>query len=129
MDFIIQNVSELESLSRKVRWQYFERLVAFIFEQNNFKVEHNKVIVFPEGKRQFDVIAKRFDKIFAVECKKQQHLQISAAMDKHAERSLLLSEKLGQEVIPVIVTLCDEVEDAALHVIPLLKLNSFLSES
>jgi len=129
MDFKISSIEELESLGHAVKWQYFERLVAWVFEQNGFEVEHNKVVVFDDrSRRQFDVVARGFGKVYSVECKKQQKLQISSAMDKHAERSLRLAENLGTEVIPVIVTLYDEVEDAALPVIPLMKLNSFLNE-
>ena len=59
--FAINSLSELESLSQKVRWQYFEKLVAFIFEQNGFDVKQNTVIVKGKTRKQFDVIAVRYD--------------------------------------------------------------------
>ncbi len=61
--FEINSVSELESLSHKVKWQYFEKLVAFIFSENGFEVEQNVVVVKNKNKRQFDVIAKRMQEM------------------------------------------------------------------
>ena len=74
-----------------MKWQYFEKLVAFVFEKNDFSVRQNVVMKFPEGKRQFDVIAERFDVLFLVECKKwsKHNAAIKKAVNEHLERCRL----------------------------------------
>jgi len=47
-----------------MKWQYFEKLVAFIFDNNDFEVKHNSVLKLGKTKRQFDVIAERFGTVF-----------------------------------------------------------------
>ena len=49
--FQIRSSEELEELSFKVKWQYFEKLTAFIFSENNYDVIQNKVITGQETKR------------------------------------------------------------------------------
>jgi hypothetical protein len=39
----IQSIEDLAVVSEEVVWQNFERLAAFIFEKNNFKVKVNSV--------------------------------------------------------------------------------------
>ena len=127
-DFPIKTVDELETLARSLRWQWFERLVAFVFEQNDFKVDHNKVLVFDKStKRQYDVIAERFEKIWLVECKKQKNLNINEAIKKHLERCEMYHKKTGKTVVPLIVTMNQEAQ-AEIPIMPLLKLNTFINE-
>lgn len=127
-DFPIKTVDDLENLARSLRWQWFEKLVAFIFEQNDFVVEQNKVIVFDKKtKRQYDVIAEKYGKVWLVECKKQKNLNINHAIVKHKERCEMYNKKTGKSVIPIIVTMDQELE-AEIPVVPLLKLNTFINE-
>jgi len=89
--FPINSVSDLENLSHAVKWQYFERLVAWIFEQNDFAAQQNVVVKTAAGKRQFDVIASKYDRVFLVECKKwksrgQRIAALKSAVKKHLER-------------------------------------------
>ena len=131
MDFPIKGISDLEKLSHAVKWQYFEKLVAFIFEQNEFRVQVGKVIKIEGGKRQFDAIADKYDMIFAIECKKWAHRQrvpaLKRAVGRHLERcSYLQSTKM---IKPVLIVLYDDdinmVEDVP--VVPIMKLNWFLN--
>lgn len=127
--FQINSIDDLEKLSHQVRWQYFEKLAALVFEKNGFDARQNVVVKFGSTRRQFDVLAERYNQIFAVECKKQQKLSVSSTIDKHTERCLLLSESLKKEVRPLIVTLCGEILEAEIPVVPLIKLNAFILEN
>jgi len=131
----IKNVEDLQKVSNEVVWQNFERLAAFIFEENNFQVETSKVKTLKKKRRQYDVIAKKNDKTFLVECKKWagNRYRLSAlrtAVKQHKERSEFYKNLTNENAIPIIVTLieeeilfCEEVP-----VVPILKLNSFINE-
>jgi hypothetical protein len=131
--FKINSIDELNTITKRMKWQYFEKLVAFIFEKNDFSVRQNVVMKFPEGKRQFDVIAERFDKIFLVECKKWSGRHgISAiikAVEEHMERCRLFSKKEKKSAIPILVTLFKEEINLQENVpiVPIDKLNLFLN--
>src|SRR3989344_2171891 len=128
--FRIGSLQELQNLSRQVKWQYFERLGGWIFEQNDFSVKINFVSKKP--KRQYDVIAEKFGKIFLVDCKKwkggrYKSSQLKSAAEKHLERTgLFKSEK---QKLPLIVTLIDEdiSEYSGVDIVPIDKLNTFLN--
>ncbi len=127
IEFPVKTVDELEKLGHGLRWQWFEKLVAFVFEQNDFVVAEKRVVMFGSTKRQYDVIAEKYGKIWLVECKKQKTLNVNAAIKNHQERCLLYSEKTGKQTIPLIVTMDQEL-DAEIPVLPLLKLNTFVNE-
>jgi len=48
----IDSIEDLETVSRTVIWQYFERLAAFIFEKNEFAVTVNTVKTLNRTRRQ-----------------------------------------------------------------------------
>ena len=128
--FPISSLEDLQKLSQEVKWQYFEKLVGWVFEQNDFSVKVNYVSKNP--KRQYDVLAEKFNKIFLVDCKKwkgkrYKSTQLKYAVEKHIERcSLFPTEK---EKSPIIVTLMDEdiTEHSGVPIVPIQKLNSFLN--
>ena len=131
----IKNAGDLQRVSKEVAWQSFERLTAFIFEENNFRVEIGKVKTSKKKRRQYDVIARMNDKTFLVECKKWagNRYRLSAlrtAVRKHKERSEFYRNLTNEHVIPVIVTLIEEeilfCED--IPIIPISKLNSFIND-
>ena len=129
---IIKNIEDLHNLSRKVKWQYFEKLVGWIFEQNDFKVKVNFVSKSP--KRQYDVIAEKFGNAFLVDCKKwkggrYKTSQLKSAVEKHIKRCCLLQTE--NQKIPIIVTLLDEdmTEYNSVPIIPIQKLNAFLNRN
>ncbi len=131
----IKNHKDLQKVSKEVIWQNFERLTAFIFEKNNFQVETGRVKTSNKMRRQYDVIAKRKDKTFLVECKKwsSNRYRLSAlrtAAKKHNERSEFYRRLTNERVIPIIVTLIEEdillCED--IPIVPIFKLNSFINE-
>lgn len=131
----IKDHNDLQKVSSESIWQNFERLVAFIFEKNDFKVEIGKVKTSNKKRRQYDVIARSKDRTFLVECKRWSgnRYRLSAlkkaAMD-HRERSEFYRELTNEFVVPIIVTLIEEeiqvFEDVPL--VPVSKLNSFLAE-
>ncbi len=134
MQFPIKSVADLEKLSNSVKWQYFEKLVAFIFEQNGFETKQNVIVKDGFQKRQFDVIAKRYGSTYLVECKKwksrkQKTGALKSAVKKHLERCRLYEELHGSAV-PLIVTLLEEEinEHNGIAIIPILKLNSYILE-
>ena len=133
--FDIRSHEELMEFGEKSRWQDFEKLVAFVFEKHGFSVIQNKVVVFKDKrKRQYDVIASGFDKVYLVECKRWSNgRHKGSALKKstidHYKRSFMYKEVTSKEVIPVMVTLHDEdiffYEKVPL--VPVAKLNNFLS--
>lgn len=136
MDFPIKNVSELEQLSASMRWQYFEKLAAFIFEENGFDAKQNVIIKDESHKRQFDAIAKRYGVTYLIECKKwkskrERNSALKVAVSKHLERCALYESIYGEskETKPLIVTLIEEdiTEHNGVLIVPITKLNWFIN--
>ena len=40
---VIKNLEDLQNFSKELVWQNFERLTAFVFEENNFQVKINTI--------------------------------------------------------------------------------------
>ena len=128
----IKTIEDLDKISREVKWQNFEKLTAFIFEENRFKVKVNVVKVFDKKRRQYDVIAEKDNKIILIDCKKWSgnRYRLSAlkkAVKLHKERCSFYSKN----AVPLIVTLVEEEikfhDDMA--IVPIGKLNSFINET
>jgi hypothetical protein len=132
----IRSAADLQSVSEKSVWQSFERLAAFIFEENGFAAERGRVITCGKRRRQFDVIARKGGRIFLAECKRWSgsRYRLSAllrAVEQHKERCQFYSSVTGEgDVVPVIVTLIEEEVQfyQGMAIVPILKLNSFLGE-
>jgi protease II len=131
----IKNIEDLQKVSKEVVWQKFERLAAFIFEENDFQVKTNIVKTSNKKRRQYDVIAKKKDKTFLIECKKWagNRSRLSAlrtAAKKHIERSGFYRDLTNENVLPIVVTLIEEeirfIE--GVPIVPIMKLNSFINE-
>lgn len=131
----IRSAADLQSVSEKSVWQSFERLAAFIFEENGFAAERGRVITCGKRRRQFDVIARKGGRIFLAECKRWSgsRYRLSAllrAVEQHRERCEFYSAATGERARPVIVTLIEE--EVQFHdgipIVPIHKLNSFLQE-
>ncbi len=132
--FPIKNLDDLKSLSERMKWQYFEKLVGWIFEKNGFETEVNKVIIFEKGRRQFDVVARRFQTTFLIECKKWSGKRsktglVKKVAERHIEKCKLYRETEANEVIPLVVTLMQEdiVSHENIPIVPIEKLNSFIN--
>ena len=129
--FPIKSIKDLENISSAAKWQYFEKLVAFVFEQNGFETRTGVIIKDGYGiKRQIDVLARKYGVIYVVECKKWKGKQrsLKAAVAKHLERCGLYEHLYG-DCLPVIVTLLDDaLEVEGVPIIPIMKLNNFLNE-
>lgn len=135
-EFEIKCAEDLEKLSESVTWQYFEKLVAYIFEENGFSVEHNRVIVFNNDRRQYDVIAKKNNETYLIECKrwKSRSDSMSAlkrAVETHIERCSFYYEAIGEKAIPLLVSplkgMPEQHKDV--FIVPLLSLNWFLQNN
>ena len=125
----------MEIVSEETIWQNFERLAAFIFEKNDFRVTVNTVKTCNKNRRQYDVIARKSNQTFLVECKKWagNRYRLSAlkkAVEQHNERTAFYKTITHEDAVPVLVTLIEE-EIRFYEGVPLvciLKLNSFINE-
>ena len=131
----VKSAEDLQRVSEEVVWQNFERLAAFIFEENEFQVETSKVKTKNKKRRQFDVIAKKEGKTFLVECKKWagNRYRLSAlksAVRQHKERLEFYNMVTGEHAIPIIVTLIEEeiLFYEEIPIVPISKLNAFINE-
>jgi hypothetical protein len=131
----IKTIEDLDRVSKEVEWQSFEVLVGSIFEANDFQVNINKVRTSNRKRRQYDVIAKRNDITYLIECKKWagNRYRLSAlkrAIEQHRERTEFYRNLTEENPIPIIVTFIEE--DIRLYedmpIVPILRLNSFISE-
>ncbi len=131
----ISSIGDLESVSGEVIWQNFEKLSAFIFEKNDFQVSINRVLTCDKNRRQYDVISRRGDRTYLVECKQWRGRcrlhALKKAIEQHKERVSFYKDITGEEAIPVVVTLVEE--EIRLYdgvpVVPILKLDAFIRES
>jgi Holliday junction resolvase len=131
----ISTLEELQKVSSEAVWQNFERLVAFIFEANDFHVIINRVKTFNRKRRQYDVIAKKNDRIYLVECKKWagNRFRLSAlkkAVEQHKERTEFYEDLTGEVTAPILVTFIEEDIKfyEGLPIVPIFRLNSFINE-
>jgi hypothetical protein len=131
----IKTIEDLERVSKEAVWQNFEVLVGFIFEANDFQVIVNKVRTFNKKRRQYDVIAKKSDRTYLIECKKWSgnRYRLSAlkkAIEQHKERTEFYRILTEEDLIPIIVTFIEEdikfYED--MPIVPIFRLNSFINE-
>jgi len=131
----IRSVEDLEIVSEATVWQNFERLAAFIFEKNDFRVTVNTVKTWNKKRRQYDVISRKSNQTFLVECKKWSgsRYRLSAlkkAIEQHKERTTFYESITNEEAIPLVVTLIEEEIHVyeGVPIVPILKLNSFIHE-
>ncbi len=132
--FPVKTMEDLEKLGHRMKWQWFERLVGWVFGQNDFNVSIGIVKKNSRFKRQYDVIAEGPRHVFAVDCKRwsgnrYKASQVRKAADRQIERSLFLRKDTDKVIIPLIVTLMKE--DVTVHsgvpVVPVEMLNAFLN--
>ena len=131
----IKTIEDLEQVSKEAVWQNFEVLVGFIFGANDFQVNVNKVRTFNKKRRQYDVIAKKNNRTYLVECKKWSgnRYRLSAlkkAIQHHKERTEFYRNLTEEDLIPIIVTFIEEDIKfyEGMPIIPILRLNSFINE-
>jgi hypothetical protein len=131
----IEKIGDLETVSEESAWQNFERLAAFIFEKNEFATKVGTVKTLNRKRRQYDVIARKGDRTFLVECKKWagSRYRLSAlkrAVLQHKERTAFYERIMSEDALPVIVTLIEEeiLVYEGVPIVPVLRLDSFISE-
>jgi hypothetical protein len=131
----IKSVEDLERVSVETIWQNFERLAAFIFEKNDFETKINTVKTQNKKRRQYDVIARKSNRIFLIECKKWagKRYRLSAlkrSIEKHKERTAFYTSITDEDAIPIVVTLIEEEIRfyEGVPIVPIQKLDSFIHE-
>jgi hypothetical protein len=131
----IGSIAELEGVAEASVWQHFERLTAFIFEQNGFRVSVGTVATRNRKRRQYDVIARRNGRTLLVECKRwsKNRYRLSAlrrAIGQHRERAEFYTEITREDAVPVMVTLIEEEIRVfeGVPLVPVHRLNAFISE-
>ena len=131
----IGSIDDLETVSEEVVWQNFERLAAFIFEKNEFAVTVNTTKLLNRTRRQYDVIARKRDRTFLVECKKWagSRYRLSAlkrAVLQHKERAAFYETVMHEDAVPVIVTHIEEeiLVYEGVPLVPVHRLNAFIGE-
>jgi hypothetical protein len=131
----IKTIEDFQKVSGEAIWQDFERLAAFIFAENDFHVKTNTVKTSNKKRRQYDVIARKNNKTFLIECKKWSgnRYRLSAlktAVKKHKERCEFYRNLSDENPIPVIVTLIEEeiLIFESVPIVPISRLNSFINE-
>ncbi|MBN2331300.1 MAG: hypothetical protein JXC85_05795 [Candidatus Aenigmarchaeota archaeon] len=130
----VRTMRDLESIGPRMKWQYFEMLVGFVFEQNGYDVTVGAVRKGSWGRRQYDVLAESQRHLFAADCKRwtgrrYRESQLRSAAAKQAERCMLLKSETDKGIIPLIVTLLPEgmVIHDGVPIVPFEDLNSFLN--
>jgi hypothetical protein len=131
----IETIGDLERVSEESLWQNFERLAAFILKKNDFTIRVNTIKTWNKKRRQYDVIAKKSNQTFLIECKKWagKRYRLSAlkrAIVQHKERSQFYENITNEDAIPIIVTLIEEeiLVFEGVPLVPVHKLNSFIGE-
>jgi len=131
----IKSIDDLERVSLEVVWQNFEKLAAYIFERNNFLIKINTVKTFNKKRRQYDIIARKYNKIFLIECKRWSgnRYRLSAlktAIKQHKERTEFYQNLTKEDAAPIIVTLIEEEIKLydGVPIVPISKLNSYINE-
>jgi hypothetical protein len=131
----IESIDDLETVSVESVWQNFERLTAFIFEKNDFAVSVNTVKTRNKKRRQYDVIARKNNRTFLVECKKwagnRYRLSgLKRAVSQHKERTEFYTSITNENTIPVVVTLIEEKIRVyeGVPMVPVQTLNTFIGE-
>jgi len=117
-------------------WQNFERLAAFMFEKNDFRVNVNTVKTLNKKRRQYDIIVRKNNQTFLIECKKWagNRYRLSAlkkAILQYKERTTFYGHITNEDAIPLIVTLIEEEIRVfeGVPLVPVLKLNAFMYEA
>jgi hypothetical protein len=132
--FPVESPEDLASLGRKMKWQWFERLAAMVFEENGFSVRSNVVITGGGTRRQFDVIAESQRYIFAADCKRWKGGRYKASLLRRAaeaqiERCIFLKKTVQKDIIPMVISALNE--DINIHqgvpIVPVDKLNGFIN--
>lgn len=134
--FEIKNISELEILSKQSTWQNFEKITAWLFEQNDYTAQQNVIVAFNKKRRQYDVVAKKNNLTILVDCKKwgagrQRTAKIKKAVEQHIERcEFYKTTKNTRNVLPLIITIIDDGLEIYnnISIVPVIKLNQFLNE-
>ncbi|AGK61130.1 hypothetical protein Asulf_01130 [Archaeoglobus sulfaticallidus PM70-1] len=114
-------------------WQEFEELVKDVFEKNDFETRFRVVFRYKGRRSEIDIIAKRFNKILAVDAKRYNRnwyrkSALKREAEKHRKRCENYSKLTNQRVYPVIVSLIDDrlIFYEGCAVVPFDALNDFL---
>jgi len=147
----LDNKKTIEEIIEKfqLNWQDFEKLVAEIFFDNNFRIKQNFRFK-TKNRYEVDILAIRNRYVFCIDCKewgkgRNKKSGLLTAIDKQEKRldelkKFLKSNPIAknmldvnmkkQKLIPLIVTWMQEdiIRESDTLVVPIWKLNDFLLE-
>lgn len=139
LEKLLMSGKTIEEVLKIFGWREFEDIVSEIFKRNEFSVRKN--FRFKTDKRyEIDVLAFKNDFIFCVDCKrwsagryKKSGIKKSAEINEKRVKALkdfLKKEYPHSKFFSVIVTLLEEdlVVEGKTFIVPIHKLNSFISE-
>lgn len=135
----IYNGRDIEDVIDRLGWKEFEQFCGRILEEHNWKV-HTTFRFKLERMYEIDVLARKGDRVLAIDCKHWgirpgKATQLRCAAEKQAERASKLSKikTLGtfwrqKSFHPVVVTLLQEdiIQESDVWIVPVFKLNDFL---
>ncbi len=114
-------------------WQEFERFVKEILEHHGFSTKMRVIFRDEVGRSEIDVLAERYDIILAIDAKRyaENWYRLSAIKRearKHEERCRRYEKVINKKVVPVIVSLIDDMvySHGRCIIVPIEKFNDFL---
>jgi len=129
--FAINLGADVEDVSEYLNWKDFESLTGIILEEKDFEVTKNLILAKP--RMEIDVIGKKMDIAFLIDCKHWKNMSKSALdeiVKKQIERVKRFVSIENTSALPVIVTLHQETIQFVgnVPIVPIMKLSSFLDE-
>lgn len=138
LENLLKTGKDIEEILKKQSWKEFEDIVAQILVEHGFEVERNFRFTLNKKRHEIDIIAKRFDEILCIDCKKWnirpgKKTAIKAAAKKQVGRTKKYKKfaKLkSKNICPMVITFLDEdiVLADKVPVIPVWKLNDFMND-
>lgn len=114
-------------------WRSFEQLISEVLELHNYSTHWNVNLTINKVRRQFDIIASKGSTALLIDCKKWNNKKskvaaLKNAVLKHKERCAFYAELFQKELIPIIITYCEEpiFYHEGVYIVPLHKLNDFI---
>ncbi|MBU5688527.1 MAG: restriction endonuclease [Candidatus Aenigmarchaeota archaeon] len=127
----IRYVKNIEDVLEKYNWKDFESFVEFVFQQHDFETKRNFRFKL-EKRYEIDVVAEK-EIIICVDCKKwgkgrYKEYSLKKSGEKQIERAnaYKIFTKTKKTILPLIITLTDEIIEQEFIAIPIWKLNEFL---
>ncbi len=128
------NAHNFEQKLENCDWKNFEKIVSNILKENNYLTKWNVNKTLNKNRRQYDVVAEKYDKILLIECKKWSRDRYKKShykkeVEKHLERSNFYKNFTKKTIFPLMVSCYNEDIKwyKNIPIIPCYKLNSFVN--